>query len=177
MSLGRRVRDIAIGILKAAVGVILISTPEDGHVIVSLLLGVSLLIYGIRNIIYYFTMARFMVGGRMILYLGVLILDAAGVFAILADSSTLYIMIYLIAIYFFSGVIDLLRALEEKQMFVSAWKIQLVSAVVNLLVVVACIIFIKSEEICVYIYAGGLIYSALAGIIAAIRAPKASLIL
>ncbi len=177
MSLGRRIRDIGIGVLKIILGMILILAPGNGHLVVALVLGVALLIYGIRNIIYYFTMARFMVGGRMILYLGVLILDAAGVFIILANDSVFYIMIYLIVIFLASGVIDLLRALEEKQMFVSAWKIQLVSAVVNLLVVVACIIFIRSEEICIYIYAGGLMYSALAGIIAAIRAPRASLIL
>lgn len=177
MSLGRRIKEIVVGLLKIVLGIILIAVPDDGHFIVSVILGISLLIYGIRNLIYYITMARFMVGGRLILYLGVLLVDGAGLLMAFSDVPTVYIMIYLIVIYAVSGMIDLMHALEEKSMQVSTWRFQMSIAIINLLIVVACFAFIWSGRICVYIYAGGLIYSALMNIIAAIRAPRPSVIL
>ncbi len=144
---------------------LLLVMGEDGFSIVALILCISLLIYGIRELIYFFTMARHMVGGRRSLYLGVLIIDIAIFSLSLSDDSPLYIMIYLIVIHAVSGVIDILRALEPKKIGSKAYKWQLFTGIINLLIAIACAVFIRSMLVCVYIYAAGLLYSAIVQIV------------
>lgn len=177
MSAAARIGNIIYGLILVVLGLLLILDPAGGYRIVAVILGASLALYGIRNIIYYFSMARHMVGGRMILYFGVLVLDAGALFLALSDVPAFYIMIYLIVIRALSGVIDLLRALEQKSMGIPKWILMLVSAVIHFLLAIACAVFIRSANIAVYIYAAGLIYSAIVRIITALRPPKTITIL
>ena len=113
-----------------------------------------------------------MVGGQAILYRGVMILDL-GIFTLtIADNPTVFVIIYLLLIHLFSGVIDILRALEEKGVQAPSWRFKFGSGVVN--IVLALLAFIagtvmKSMETLVYIYCLGLFYSASARIISAFR--------
>ena len=106
-----------------------------------------------------------MVGGRRSLYLAVLIIDIALFSLSLSDDSSLYIMIYLIVIHAVSGVIDILRALEQKKLGAGGYTWQLAAGIINLLIAVACGVFIRSMLVCVYIYAAGLLYSAIVRIV------------
>ena len=47
---------------------------EDVFLIVSLLLSLSLILFGVRKLIFFLTMARHMVDGRGVLYIGVIAL-------------------------------------------------------------------------------------------------------
>ncbi|MBR4457178.1 MAG: hypothetical protein IKS32_13325 [Solobacterium sp.] len=73
---------------------------------------IVMLIYGIRLIVFYFTMARFMTGGRGMLYRGILYTDLALYTLSLNSVPVNYIMIYLIAILVFAGAINLFQAYD-----------------------------------------------------------------
>lgn len=171
MSTAGRIGSIILGSVQIALAVILVLVPKDGYLIVAAILGVLLFAYGIRNIVYYFAMARHMVGGRLILYFGLLILDAGALILALSDVPPFYVMIYLIVIRALTGTIDILRSFEQKNMKVPAWKGMFISGIIHILTAIACAIFIKSADIAVYIYAAGLVYSAVTRIITAVRAP------
>ena len=54
---------VASGVLMLITGLILVFMPDDGTFYVALILAITLFLIGIRLLIYYFTMARRMVGG------------------------------------------------------------------------------------------------------------------
>lgn len=152
--------------------VLIVYYPSVGLYFIIAILSISLTLYGIRTLIYYFSMARHMVGGRGILYLGVVILDF-GIFTMtIADNPTSFVIIYLLAIHLFSGLVDILRALEAKRISAPSWKFKFSSGVVNIVVAIAAFVFgtfLKSLDVIVYIYAAGLIYAAISTIITAFR--------
>ena len=169
MSSGQRVKNVLIGILIILGSIIMIAIPESGIKIAAFILSLSLFIYGIRSLIFYFSMARHMVGGRIMLYLGVIILDLGMFTLMMSNIPTIYIVLYLVIIYVFSGVIDVLRALEAKKYGASTWKLSLVSGFINIVVGILCVVFIRSTNMIVYFYCAGLIYSAIVRIITAFR--------
>ncbi len=171
MNFGQKFLNILYGLILLASGVIFFLIPYP-YYIVALILSISLVVYGIRQLVYYFTMARHMVGGRLILYFGVIIFDA-GIFVLsISDIPVYYIMIYLIILHAFSGVIDILRVLEARRFRSGSWKLTLTSGIINLLVAILCAVFIRSPEIAVIIFAAGLLYSGVIRIISAFRRTK-----
>lgn len=168
----QRIRSIIIGCLMMACGILILVIPNLGYGIVALILSVAMLLYGIRTLVYYFTMARNMVGGRGILYIGVIVLDL-GIFTLtIADNGTVFIIIYLLTIHLFSGLVDILRALEAKRILAPFWKHKLSYGIVNIVIAVAAFIsgvILRSTDMLVYIYSAGLIYSAISRIITAFR--------
>ncbi|MBQ7715559.1 MAG: DUF308 domain-containing protein [Clostridia bacterium] len=169
MNIVQRIKNVLLGVLIILSSVIIMAFPDVGLIIVAAILCFSLFIYGIKSLIFYYSMARHMVGGRIILYLGIIILDF-GMFALmLTDIPRFYIVLYLLVIYAFSGVIDILRSLEAKKYQASSWKLFLASGVINIVVAVLCIVFIKRGDMIVYFYGAGLIYSAAVRIISAFR--------
>ena len=169
MSSAQRIKSILAGILILLGSAVLIAFPEDGLLFTAAILSISLLLYGIRMLIYYFTMARHMVGGRIMLYLGIIVLDFAMFTAMMSDVPRLYIILYLVAAYAFSGAIDILRSLEAKRYQASSWRFSLISGIIHIVFALSCIVFIGSTSVIVYVYAAGLIYSAIARIVTALR--------
>ena len=169
MTKARRVGDILIGILIFGCGVLLIIFPKPGKMIITSILGISLTIYGIRLLIYYFTMAKHMVGGRAMFYQGVIVLDLGLFTGSLGDIPLLYIVLYLAAIHGFSGVIDVLRALEAKRFEAGSWKLNMTQGAINIILALLCLVFLSSTRIAVTIYGIGLMYSAVMRIITALR--------
>ena len=169
MTLAQRVRHILAGLLMLLGSALLLLNPEDGYPLVLLVLTVTLLAAGLRYLIYYFRMARHMVGGKDILFRGLIVFDA-GVFALtLSDVPGLYVMVYLLFIHGFAGVVNILRAVEARGMQAGSWRLSLATGIANLLVLAACVLFAYSEEKLVLIYAIGLAYSALLRIASAFR--------
>jgi len=169
MNSGQRIKNILIGLLMILGSIILIAFPEDGLLIVAGVLSLSLFIYGIKTLIYYLTMARHMVGGRIILYIAVIVLDFGMFTMMMTNIPKMYIALYLLAIYAFSGAIDILRALEAKKYQSSAWKLKLISGIINIVIAILCVVFIGSTNMIVYLYCAGLIYSAVVRIATAFR--------
>ena len=169
MSSGQRIKNILIGIAIILGALILIAFPEEGMIITASILSLSLFIYGIKTLIYYVTMSRHMVGGRIMLYLAVLVLDLGMFTMMLTNIPKIYIVLYLVVVYAFAGVVSILRALEAKRYQAPMWKLSLISGIINVVIAILCIIFMRSTNMIVYLYCAGLIYSAIVRIVTAFR--------
>lgn len=158
MSIGRRIVIILTGFLIVAAAVFLMIFPEIGYVVIMLVMGVSMLASGIGSLIYYFTMARHMVGGRNTLYAALIRIDLAILTLSLSDIPRLFIMLYLVAVFGVTGLLRVLRGLEAKKRHAPAWYWRFASGVVYLVIAFLCLIFVKNIVIMVIIYSVGLIF-------------------
>ena len=75
MSFFQRFKSILAGILMLFFVALLLLLPNEAYYLVAGVLGLMLIIYGIRLLWYYLTMARHMVGGKTILYQSVIVID------------------------------------------------------------------------------------------------------
>ena len=170
MTIFQRIKNVLFGILVLAAGVVFLLDPSDeAYMIIIAFLTLGLAIRGISDIFFYFTMARHMVGGKVILYKGVVILDFAFLTGTLSNVPKIYILLYLIAIHAFAGAIDVLRAMEARSKVEGPWKLKCFQGVGNILLAVACLVFIRYTNTALIIYSIGLIYSAILRIISAFR--------
>ena len=166
----QRERKVLFGLCMIAVALFLILFPSDeAYMLIVAILSLGLAIAGIKDIIFYFTMARHMIGGKMILIQGVIILDFALITGSLTNVPKIYILLYLIGIHAFSGVVEVLRAMESKKAVEGPWKLKFSHGVINFLLAVACLIFIRKSNTALLIYSLGLIYSAVVRIFSAFR--------
>ncbi len=166
----QRIRKVLFGIGMLLVAAVLLSDPsEEAYMIIILILALDLMIIGIRNILFYFVMAKHMVGGKMILIQGVIILDFAMITGSLADVPKIYILLYLIGIHAFSGVVEVLRAMEAKRTVEGPWKLKMSHGLINFALALACLVFIRKANTALMIYSLGLIYSAVIRIVGAFR--------
>ncbi len=165
----QRVESFFVGMIMLLSGAVMLLFPEEGFFCIAVILGASLLLKGVQSLVYYFLMAQFMVGGKAILFTGVMILDF-GIFTFsMVDEPKVYILVYLIAFHGFSAVVNLLKGVREKSSRTGSWKIDLFQGTGNLLIILVCFIFRQSTELLVYLYCGGLFYSAALRILSAVR--------
>ena len=123
---------------------------------------------GIRSLWFYFAMARNMVGGRLILFRGIIALDL-GMFAFsLQEIPTIYILLYLLIIHLFAGIVDIMRAREAKKMK-GHWRLNLAFGIANILLALSCSLCFRDPMVLAYVYAAGLFYSACLRIAQAFR--------
>ena len=152
------------------VALIFIVAPSDeAYVFVIAVLSTGLLIKGLRDIIFYFTMARHMVGGKMILIQGVIVLDFALLTGSMSDVPKIYILLYLVVLHAFSGVVEVLRAMEARRIVSGPWKMKFTHGVVDFLLALSCFIYIRQTHTALIIYSIGLLYSAVMRIANALR--------
>ena len=168
MSGFQKVRNIATAILMLAAAIYLFIDPKGGYILVITLLGLTFMGYGLGILIYFVTMARHMVGGKLELYKGV-ILTEFGFLAFAAnDIPRIYVLIYLAVIHLFSGLVEVLRAMEARGQG-SHWKLKYFHGIVDFGLAVLCMLFIRRTNTAVYIYAVGIAYSAVMRIAGALR--------
>ena len=168
MTVFQRIKTILLSLCMLAVAIIFILNPsDDTYLIVVGILSISLVIAGIKDIIFYFTMAKHMVGGKIILIQGVIILDFAIITGSLANVPKIYILLYLIVIHAFSGVVEIMRAMEARRTVEGPWKMKFSHGIVNLVLAISCLIFIRQSNTALIIYSIGLMYSAAVRLISA----------
>ena len=170
MTIFQRIRNIIVGLIMVVVALIFIVAPSDeAYVFVIAVLSTGLLIKGLRDIIFYFTMARHMVGGKMILIQGVIVLDFALLTGSMSDVPKIYILLYLVVLHAFSGVVEVLRAMEARRIVSGPWKMKFTHGVVDFLLALSCFIYIRQTHTALIIYSIGLLYSAVMRIANALR--------
>ncbi|MCR5486962.1 MAG: hypothetical protein K6F35_05470 [Lachnospiraceae bacterium] len=170
MTLLQRIRNAIFGSLTLLAAILFIAYPTDeAYVFIIAVLTLGLTIRGIREIVFYFFMARHMAGGKMILVEGVIILDFALLTGSLSDVPHIYILLYLIAIHAFSGVVEVLRAMEARRTVSGPWKMKFSHGIVNFLLAFCCLVFIRQVHTALIIYSIGLLYSSLMRIAGAFR--------
>lgn len=170
MTLFQRIKKILYALLMIAAAIILVALPDKNALdIVLFFVSIGFAIKGIKDIVFYFVMARHMVGGKMILFQGVVVFDFAMFTGTLTGVPQFYVMIYLISIHAFSGVIEVLRARESRRTVDGSWLMKMSHGIINIILALMCIIYIRDTPTAVTIYSAGLIYSAIMRIISAFR--------
>lgn len=151
-----------------AFAIVLPFKPESGLLAAAGVLGVSLTIYGVRKLVYYFTMARHMVGGLMILFAGIIAFDMGAFSVTLMSHPRIIVVLYLVSGNVLAGVTSIMRALEAKGLD-SSWRPTLVHGVVYLVHALCCLLFIGSDFSIVVLYSLGLLYTGLTVIASAFK--------
>ena len=164
----KRIGSIIVALFMILGAGLMVYETDFGYKFILLMIGLSLEIAGVRELIYYFFMARHMVGGNMMLIKGVIMLDFGALTISLTDVPSGYVILYLLGIHVFSGVVEVLRAFEAKR-YGGNWKLKFFHGMLNMAIVVLCVIFFNRPEIAVYVYASGLVYSAILRVISAFR--------
>ena len=172
MTLTNRIGRIAGALLSLLSVALLVLLEEDGIWLVCLMLSFSLILLGLRRILFYFTMARHMVNGRGVLYIGVILMDF-GIFTLsISRNESAFLIFYLLGIHAFGGVMSVMRAREARCFKAPSWRVSLAQGVVNLGVAAAAVYFgfIRADmRALTLLYAAVLFYSALARLVSAFR--------
>lgn len=171
MSQFQRIKNILLGVIMIGFAVLIMWIPDDGFITVIAAIALLLLIYGFRLLRYYFTMARHMVGGKSSLYQAIIIIDLALFTGSIASMNSFIIMFYLLGVFAFTGVIDILRAFETKR-FGGAWKGKLFTGCVLVLFAVVMLIagvILGDQTILVYGFAVSVIYAGVMRIVTAFK--------
>ena len=172
MTLTQRIGKLLRALVLCLTAWAMVKLGDQGFVLVSTLLSFGLIVFGARKLLYYFTMARHMVDGRSILYLGVIAFDF-GIFTLsISDQHGVFIVLYLLGAHAFSGMIDILRAREARQFEAPSWKISLAEGIANIGVAVVAVVFgliLGNMRSLTMIYAAGLIYSAFLNLLSVFR--------
>jgi uncharacterized membrane protein HdeD (DUF308 family) len=164
----RRIREVCIALLMFVCSLAVAQSPEDGIPLIMQIIIVATIVKGMGTLSYYALMARHMVGGRLLLFKGIILLDIGMLFMTVDDVPMIYLVMYLAIGNLFSGAMDILRALEARRME-SAWRLRMASGIANVITGVACLFCLGRPNLLVYIYAAGLFYSACLRLISAFR--------
>lgn len=165
----QRIKSFISGLLSMLIGLILILSPEDSGDIVLGILSFVLTVYGINILTYYFTMARFMVNGRLILFKGLIVLDLGLFSGSLVSVPDIYILLYLAIIHAFSGLVEILRSAEAIKFGAKNWKLKFSHGLIDLILAICCIAFFKHGETVAIVFGVGIVYSGMIRIISAFR--------
>lgn len=169
MTKWQRIKSVLSGLVMIPAAALLSYFPEYGLVFIVLIIGVSAAVRGTGKLVYYFSMARYMVGGKNLLFQGIIYLDF-GIFTIgFADIPARYIMIFLLIGYVFYGLIDIMRAMEIRRRSTNGWRFKFALGLGNLALAIICIAQMNSTRMTVYIYSLGMLFSAVGKIITAFR--------
>ncbi len=167
----RRVYSAIAGTLMIIAAVIMFrfSTDDLTYSVIIVILGAGLLVSGLSTLIYYFTMARFMVGGKASLYRGVILVDFAVLTLSFSDIPRGYILVYLAVIHAFTGMVEILRANESRRYQSRRYMLKFLHGVINISIAISCIVYAKKTNTAVIIYCLGLVYSGIIRIFTAFR--------
>lgn len=168
MTLGKRIREIIQAMLVMASAVIIAVEKENGLLMIVSIMSFTLAIGGISNLIYYFRMAKYMVGGETILYRGIVQMNLGFMSMAMSNAPTEIVFIYLLGFYLVSGVFKVMRSIEAKRLG-GRWRLKMANGILDILISAACVVFMNHPDIIIYIYCSGLIYSSILRIIAATR--------
>lgn len=166
-----RARTFIEGLIIVLCCIILIVLKRKGYAVLLFILGMSFMIRGVRYLVYFFAMARHMVGGKMILFIGIIYLDFGMFTLTLRDEPLVFVGLYLLGLYAFSGLVDILKAMEAYRIN-GYWKHTLITGIVQVAIAgmaLFCGIVLKSPLLLVRLYCMGLLYSGISLIIQSLR--------
>ena len=92
----QRARELLGGLLMLAGGIAVVCQPEIGVMFIVLIVVVTTILKGVGSLLYYVSMARHMVGGKLQLYKGIILLDVGMFFLSQDDVPMIYLVLYLL---------------------------------------------------------------------------------
>ncbi len=165
----QKLRNILLGVAMIITAIVMIRYPEDSYRAVVSFLAVGFLVSGIATLGYYFTMARYMVGGKRVLYRGVVLFDFAIFSGTITDVPRVYVIIYLAVLHLFSGLVEILRSREAMGNGGKGWRLKLFHGIFNVVIAIGCLVFARRTNTAVYMYCIGIFYSGIIRVIQALR--------
>ena len=169
MTKWQRIKAVFRGFITLLLAPLLLLDPEVGCILIIMVLGFSTALKGIGMLLYFLSMARHMVGGKLILYQGFILLDF-GLFTLsIAQIPSRFIMLYLLLGYLFYGLVGILRAMEIRKEHIGSWRFRLLVAAGNLALGALCLAEFNSMQWAAGIYCMGVLWSALGRIVSACR--------
>lgn len=169
MSMLQRIEYILAGLVKILFGILLICLPFKSYAPISRIIAAVLILTGLRNLVFYLMMARHMVGGKIILFIGMLFMDF-GIFSYsLVERPRLFLLSYLIVSHFFWGGINIAKSVGEKRNLAPAWRVDCLQGILHLLIIGATIFNIHSIRMLVILFCAGIIYSGVGHIVSVFR--------
>ena len=172
MSKFRRVLNVLTGLFMILGGIlVMLMESADGLKLALIFIQFGMTFRGFGALHYYLTMAKYMVGGRSVLYRGMIYLDMGVLAGSLFDHPVTYTVIYLAAMHVFAGAVGIMRARESMKIG-GHWRLKMAYGVTSLLLAAAVVISgvaLGRPEIAAYVYGAGLIYTAILRIAGAFR--------
>ena len=155
----QRIRTIFESLMLLLCAALLFLAPDKGYQVIVRILSIVLIVNGMRYLIFYFAMARNMVDGKLILFYGIIALDLGLLAYTLQNIPPIYIVLYLLITHLFSGVVDVLRAMEARRLG-SRWRLNIAIGAANILLAFVCGFCLHRLSLLTYLYAIGLVYAA-----------------
>ena len=169
MSNAKRVWKVLTGLFTILCCALMIRYPNEGFYFVVLILDVTLLLYGLRLLSYYFSLARYMVGGIMTLYKSIVVLDFGLFIFGLSSIPQKYVMLYLIITFIFYGATDIIDAAGARKLGDGSWKYQMFYGLGKVVIGVVCVFYLDDMRGVTLLYCIGLLHSAISDIVSAFR--------
>ena len=160
--------NVLAAFLMILFGLLILFIGEEAYLFVILAFAFLLFIYSIRMLVYYFQMARYMVGGKEILYRGILFLDLSMFIITLSTIPSTYVMLYMVGMLAFSGAVDIMNAMDLRRLQ-GHWILQFIRGTVCVVGAVLCIVMMNTPKMVVTIFCFMLFYNAVMRIINAVR--------
>ena len=155
----QRIANLALSLLMIACGLVLLLEPGNGLIAVAFILGIALILYGVRKLVYYIRMAHHMTGGLSLLFIAVIAIDVGVFAALVIGSPQLAVALYLVAYNVLTGVLSIARGIESK-LFGSPWVLRVLHGLANLALAALCVAFVNSDEIIIWVFCFGMFYNA-----------------
>lgn len=175
MTRSKRVIEVLFGIVMFLAGAAFFMSGTEASVTVMLLfLQLGMTVRGLSALYYYLSMARYMVGGKTVLFRSLAFLDLGVLAGSLIGHSMIFAAVYLASVHAFDGVVSIFRA-NESRVNGAQWKLKMTYGVTDILIAVAVILgnaVFKEPVITTYIYGAGLMYAAVLRIVSAFRRTK-----
>jgi uncharacterized membrane protein HdeD (DUF308 family) len=172
MTKRNRIINILRGVLSILLALLLIVIPNGGLTLVLFIIGIGLTLKGIQTLLYYFSIARHMVDGKLVLCQGLIFLDLGMFTSSIADNPAGFLIAYIAAVDAFTGLVSILHSLESKRNGSLKWRYDFIFGLVSMLLAVIVLIggfVLKRPYVSVCAYAFGLIYSSALQIASAFR--------
>ena len=172
MTKKKRIIEIIIALFMIFLAGLMFVEPVNGLKAASGILVIVLTVRGLREIVFYLHMARSMVGGKTILFIGLLFL-AVGIF--ISDRSRTaekYFIIYLAVFFLITGAVSILRANEARSSGSPHWKLKAAQGLIEVILAIAVLIsglVFHSDMLTAFVFSLQLISSAVIRIITACR--------
>ena len=133
-----RICNVLAGIFMILVSIMMLALPEIGYILATWILGIVLLVNGMKQLIYFFSMGIHMVGGRIILYRALITLDMGAFTMSIRGTGQRYVLFYFMIYYLFAGIIAIFRVIESLKLEAGSWKLKLLNGMFNIVIVIIC---------------------------------------
>ena len=158
----KRIKTVIAGLITILMAFILIFMPQGGMSVIIFLIGAYLVMSGIHLLGFYSQLARYMVGGKFIMYFGFIMLSL-GVFTItMAGEHKAIVILYLLILLGVAGGVDVFRGIEEKRNADKTWFAKFAWGITEVVLAILPVIFgfrrNGGEKVVIVVFALVLIY-------------------